>query len=51
MIVAMPMVLLVTMIAMKAKNYYLAPIFPMLFAGGAVATERWLVDGRPARLV
>lgn len=43
-------VLLVTMIAMKAKNYYLAPIYPMLFAAGAVATERWLVEGRPARL-
>jgi hypothetical protein len=35
-------VLLVTMIALKAKNYYLAPIYPMLFAAGAVAIEAWL---------
>jgi len=25
-----------------AKNYYLFPIYPMLFAGGAVVAERWL---------
>ncbi len=25
-----------------AKNYYLFPIYPMLFAGGAVVLERWL---------
>ncbi len=25
-----------------AKNYYLFPIYPMLFAGGAVAIEHWL---------
>jgi hypothetical protein len=25
-----------------SKNYYLFPIYPMLFAGGAVAIERWL---------
>jgi hypothetical protein len=30
------------MIALKAKNYYLAPIYPMLFAAGAVAIEDWL---------
>jgi hypothetical protein len=34
--------LLVLMIAGKAKNYYLAPIYPMLFAAGAVAIEDWL---------
>ena len=34
--------LLALMIAGKAKNYYLAPIYPMLFAAGAVATETWL---------
>ena len=34
--------LLALMIAGKAKNYYLAPIYPMLFAAGAVATEDWL---------
>jgi 4-amino-4-deoxy-L-arabinose transferase-like glycosyltransferase len=36
------LVLLALMIGLKAKNYYLAPIYPMLFAAGAVATERWL---------
>jgi dolichyl-phosphate-mannose-protein mannosyltransferase len=25
-----------------AKNYYVFPIYPMLFAGGAVVIERWL---------
>jgi hypothetical protein len=28
--------------ALKAKNYYLAPIYPMLFAAGAVGLEAWL---------
>jgi hypothetical protein len=27
-----------------AKNYYLFPIYPMLFAGGAVVIERWLAN-------
>ncbi len=27
---------------LHAKNYYLFPIYPMLFAAGAVAIERWL---------
>ena len=35
-------ILLALMIALRAKNYYLAPIYPMLFASGAVAVERWL---------
>jgi 4-amino-4-deoxy-L-arabinose transferase-like glycosyltransferase len=35
-------VLLAIMIVLKAKNYYLAPIYPMLFAGGAVAAEAFL---------
>ena len=34
--------LLALMIASKAKNYYLAPIYPVLFAAGAVAIEGWL---------
>jgi 4-amino-4-deoxy-L-arabinose transferase-like glycosyltransferase len=34
--------LLALMIAGKAKNYYLAPIYPMLFVAGAVAIEDWL---------
>src|SRR5262249_1552538 len=37
--------LLVIMIVMKGKDYYLAPIYPILIAGGAVAQEaafaRW----------
>ena len=32
-------VLLATFIALHGKNYYLAPIYPLLFAGGAVAFE------------
>ena len=36
------LVLLAAMIVLKAKNYYLAPIYPMLFASGAVAWEGWL---------
>jgi hypothetical protein len=39
-------VLLVLMIAGKAKNYYLAPIYPMLFASGAVAVEGWIDRAR-----
>ncbi|HKF42049.1 MAG TPA: glycosyltransferase family 39 protein [Thermoanaerobaculia bacterium] len=34
--------LLAVMIVLKAKNYYLAPIYPMLFASGALALESWL---------
>jgi 4-amino-4-deoxy-L-arabinose transferase-like glycosyltransferase len=34
--------LLSIMIALKAKNYYLASIYPMLFAAGAVTVEGWL---------
>ncbi len=34
--------LLALMIGAKAKNYYLAPIYPVLFAAGAVAIEDWL---------
>jgi 4-amino-4-deoxy-L-arabinose transferase-like glycosyltransferase len=34
--------LLAVMIAVKAKNYYLTPIYPMLFASGAVTVEGWL---------
>jgi hypothetical protein len=36
------LLLLAVMIAAKAKNYYLAPIYPMLFASGAVEIEGWL---------
>lgn len=33
-------VMLVTFIVLKGKNYYLAPAYPLLFAAGAVAFER-----------
>jgi uncharacterized membrane protein len=33
-------VTLTLFIVLKGKNYYVAPIYPMLFAGGAVAFER-----------
>jgi hypothetical protein len=32
-------VFFVTLLALKAKNYYLAPIYPLLFAAGAVGLE------------
>src|SRR5579864_4048483 len=31
----------VMFVALKGKDYYLAPVYPMLFAGGAVAIESW----------
>jgi hypothetical protein len=34
--------LLVVMIALKAKVYYLVPIYPMLLAAGGVTVEGWL---------
>jgi len=34
-------VFFVVMEVAHAKNYYLFPIYPMLFAGGAVVFERW----------
>jgi hypothetical protein len=38
------------MFAMRGKNYYLAPLYPLLFAAGAVALERGLRDrGSAAR--
>jgi hypothetical protein len=38
------LVLLVTFIKLEAKDYYVAPIYPVLFAGGAVwlSSKRWL---------
>lgn len=33
-------VILTAFIAMKAKNYYVAPIYPILFAAGAIGLER-----------
>jgi len=34
------LVVLTAFIAMKAKNYYVAPIYPILFAAGAIGLER-----------
>jgi hypothetical protein len=39
-------VFFVTMEVAHAKNYYLFPIYPMLFAAGAVAIEQWLENRR-----
>jgi Dolichyl-phosphate-mannose-protein mannosyltransferase len=33
-------VLLVTFVVLRGKNYYLTPVYPMLFAAGAIAFER-----------
>lgn len=38
------LVVLAVFIALKGKNYYLAPIYPVLFAAGAVAFERLTRD-------
>ncbi len=34
------LVMLVMFIVLKGKNYYLAPVYPILFAAGAIALER-----------
>src|SRR5258706_298032 len=34
------LVVLATFIVLKAKNYYVVPIYPMLFAAGAIGLER-----------
>jgi dolichyl-phosphate-mannose-protein mannosyltransferase len=39
-------VLLAVFIALKGKNYYLAPVYPMLFAAGAIVFERLTTVGR-----
>jgi hypothetical protein len=39
------LVVLMAFIALKAKNYYVAPIYPILFAAGAIGLER-LAAGR-----
>src|SRR5260370_9421515 len=35
-------VLLIAFIALKGKNYYLAPVYPVLLAGVAVGVEEWV---------
>jgi len=42
-------VFFVLLFALKAKNYYLAPIYPLLLAAGAVALEDGLAAWRPTR--
>jgi hypothetical protein len=42
--------LLGVMMALHAKDYYLAPIYPMLFAAGGAALEGWTRALAPARL-
>jgi len=44
-------VLLIVMIALKAKDYYLVPIYPMLLAGGAVWWEQIISRIRALRFV
>ncbi len=41
---------LALMFGLHAKDYYLAPIYPMLFAAGAVAWQARLADRRPAAM-
>ena len=33
------------LLALQAKNYYVAPAYPALFAAGAVALEAWTIEG------
>jgi hypothetical protein len=40
------LVVLIAFIALKAKNYYVAPIYPILFAAGAIGLERLAVGRR-----
>jgi 4-amino-4-deoxy-L-arabinose transferase-like glycosyltransferase len=40
------LLVLVAMIALHAKSYYLNGAYPVLFAGGAVALEAWLTSPR-----
>lgn len=44
-------VALAVMIADKGKDYYLSPIYPLLFAAGAVAFENWVatMERQPVR--
>jgi hypothetical protein len=44
-------VFLVFMMAMHAKDYYLAPAYPVLFAAGAVAWVSWALRHRAGRAV
>lgn len=35
------LIVIVLLLALQAKNYYVSPIYPTLFAAGAIAVERW----------
>ncbi len=39
---------LLLFLIMEGRGYYLGPAYPMLFAGGAIAWDRWLGAIRPA---
>lgn len=41
----------ITFVVLKGKNYYLAPIYPMLLAAGAVAVEAALLDRHRVAIV
>ncbi len=45
------LVTLLLMILLKAKNYYLAPVYPMLFAAGGVFWENLLARFRYGKIV
>ncbi|WP_213807462.1 glycosyltransferase family 39 protein [Granulicella sp. dw_53] len=38
------LVVILILLVMQAKNYYVSPIYPVLFAGGAIAVERWFMQ-------
>ena len=40
------LVVLGLFIALKGKNYYVSPVYPILFAGGAVALEQFTEGGK-----
>jgi 4-amino-4-deoxy-L-arabinose transferase-like glycosyltransferase len=44
------LVMLISFIVMKGKNYYLAPAYPILFAAGAVAFERITVQSPTSKV-
>jgi hypothetical protein len=40
----MSLFVILLLLAIQAKNYYVSPIYPVLLAGGAIALERWLTQ-------
>lgn len=38
------LVFFATLLILHGKDYYVAPIYPVMYAAGAVATERWLAN-------